>query len=188
MKKIALTGNIASGKSLVENQLKSLGASIIDADEVAHKVLEEKLSILKAFFGEKILNQGELNRQNLAKIVFSDKAKKEKLESIIHPVVKEKIDNFLKENNNAIASIPLLFETGWEKDFDVIIFVMAKDNIRQKRLINRNNFSKEEAKKRMKSQLPQLQKANKSDFIIDNNGTKEETFEQVKKIYDNIWM
>lgn len=188
MKRIALTGNIASGKTLIENQFKSLGISVIDADKVAHEALEEKLSVLKNFFGEKIINQGQLNRQSLAKIVFTDKSKKEKLEKIIHPIVKEKIEKFLNENPHAIASIPLLFEVGWQNDFDTIIFVMAKDAIRQKRLINRNNFSKEEARKRMQSQLPQLAKAQKSDFVIDNNGTKEETFEQVKKIYDKIWM
>ena len=184
MLKIALTGNIASGKSLVENQFQSLGIEIIDADKIAHEVLNEKIQILQKFFGEEIIKQGQLSREKLAKIVFSDPEKKQKLEKIIHPEVKKRISEFFEDKKIAIASIPLLFEVGWEKDFDCVILVIAKDNTRLKRLMARNNFSKEEAKTRINAQMSQGEKIPKSDFVIDNNDSKEETFEQVKKIYD----
>lgn len=184
MLKIALTGNIASGKSLVEKQFQSLGIDIIDADKIAHEVLGEKIQILQKFFGEDIIKQGQISREKLAQIVFSDPKKKQKLEQIIHPEVKKRIAEFFECKDIAIASIALLFEVGWESDFDCVIMVIAKDNTRMKRLMERNDFTKEQAKIRLKAQSSQGEKIKKADFIIDNNGSKEETFEQVKKIYD----
>ncbi|MEI8377379.1 MAG: dephospho-CoA kinase [bacterium] len=184
MLKIALTGNIASGKSLVENQFQSLGIDVIDADKIAHEVLNEKIQLLQKFFGEEIIKQGQVSREKLAQIVFSDPQKKEKLEKIIHPEVRKRISEFFEDTKNAIASIPLLFEVGWEKDFDCMILVIAKDNTRLKRLMERNNLTKEQAKIRINAQIPQGDKIKKADFVIDNNGSREETFEQVKKIYD----
>lgn len=186
MPKIALTGNIAAGKSLVEEQLRSLGAEIIDADEVAHQVLDKKIKLLQEFFGEEIIKQGEVSREKLAKIVFSDSKKKQKLEQLIHPEVKTRILDFLKNKNLAIASIPLLFEVGWENLFDKVILVTTKDNTRLKRLMKRNNLTSEQAKIRMKAQMNQGEKIRKADFIIDNNGTFDETFAQVKDIYDKL--
>lgn len=186
MQKIALTGNIASGKSLVETQFQSLGVDIIDADKIAHEVLCEKLGVLQQLFGKEILNQGQLSREKLAQIVFSNPARKQKLEAIIHPEVKERIENFQKGKQISIASIPLLFEVGWEGDFDKVILVIAKDSLRQKRLIERNGLTKEQAKIRMNAQFPQGEKIKKADFVIDNNGSIEETFEQVKQIYDKL--
>jgi dephospho-CoA kinase len=184
--KIALTGNIAAGKSLIENQFQSLGVEIIDADKFAHEVLVEKLSVLQSLFGKEILNQGELSREKLAQIVFSNPARKKKLESIIHPEVKKRIEDFQKGKDISIASIPLLFEVGWESDFDKVILVIAKDNTRLKRLMERNGLTKEQAKIRLNAQMNQGDKIKKSDFVIDNNGSQEETFEQVKKIYDKL--
>lgn len=170
----------------MEEQFRSLGVEVIDADEIAHNVLAEKIQVLRSFFGEEIIKNGEISREKLAKIVFSDAKKKEKLEKIIHPEVKERINKFFEGKNVAIASIPLLFEVSWEKDFDVVILVIAKDNLRLKRLIERNNFTAEQAKTRMKAQMKQGAKIKKSDFVIDNNGSKEKTFEQVKLIYDKL--
>ncbi len=184
MLKIALTGNISAGKSLVEKQFQTLGIDVIDADKIAHEVLNEKIQLLQKFFGEEIIKQGQLSREKLAQIVFSDPKKKQKLEKIIHPEVKERIFQFFEGKKIAIASIPLLFEVGWEKDFDCVIMVIAKDNIRLKRLMERNNFTKEQAKIRINAQMSQGDKIKKADFVIDNNASKEETFEQVKKIYD----
>lgn len=184
MLKIALTGNIAVGKSLVENQFRSLGVDVVDADKIAHEVLNEKIQILQTLFGKDIINQGNVSREKLSKIVFSDFKKKQKLEKIIHPEVKKRITEFCEGKEISIASIPLLFEVGWEKDFDYIILVIAKDNARLKRLMERNNFTKEEAKIRINSQMSQGNKIKKADFLIDNNGSKEETFEHVKNIYD----
>lgn len=184
MLKIALTGNIAAGKSLVENQFQSLGIEVIDADKIAHEVLNDKLQLLQNFFGEEIIKKGEVSREKLAQIVFSDPQKKQKLEKIIHPEVKKRISEFFVGKNIAIASVALLFEVGWEVDFDCVIVVIAKDNTRLKRLMERNNLTKEQAKTRINCQMSQGDKIKKADFVIDNNGSREETFEQVKQIYD----
>ena len=184
MLKIALTGNIASGKSLVENQFQSLGIEVIDADKIAHEVLGEKIQLLQTFFGEEIIKQGQISREKLAQMVFSDPKKKQKLEAIVHPEVKKRIVEFCEGKDIAIASIALLFEVGWERDFDCVIMVIAKDNIRLKRLMERNNLTKEQAKIRINAQMSQGDKIKKADFVIDNNDSEEKTFEQVKKIYD----
>lgn len=184
MLKIALTGNIASGKSLVEKQFQSLGVEVVDADKIAHEVLGEKIQVLQKFFGEEIIKQGQVSREKLAQIVFSDPKKKEKLEKIIHPEVRKRIAEFCQGKNIAIASVALLFEVGWESDFDDVILVIAKDNTRLKRLMERNNFTKEQAKIRINAQMKQSDKIKNADFVIDNNGSQEQTFEQVKKIYD----
>lgn len=184
MLKIALTGNIASGKSLVEKQFQSLGIDVIDADKIAHEVLGEKIQLLQTFFGEEIIKQGQVSREKLARIVFSDPKKKQKLEQIIHPEVKKRIVEFCEGKDIAIASIALLFEVGWESEFDYVIMVIAKDNIRLKRLMERNNLIKEQAKIRINAQMSQGDKIKKADFVIDNNDSEEKTFEQVKKIYD----
>ncbi len=186
MPKIALTGNIAAGKSLVEEQFRSLGAEIIDADKIAHEILGEKIKLLQEDFGDEIIKQGEVSREKLAKIVFSDPKKKQKLEAIIHPEVKKRIFDFFADKDFAIASVPLLYEVGWEGLFDKVILVIAKDNIRQKRLMQRNNMTDEQAKIRMKSQINQGEKIKKADFVIDNNGTTAETFAQVKEIYGKL--
>lgn len=184
--KIALTGNIAAGKSLVENQFKSLGVEVIDADKIAHQVLEEKIQLLQKVFGSEIIKEGSVSRVKLGKIVFSNSEKRRKLEKIIHPFVKKKIEEFLQDKEMAIASIPLLYEVGWEDDFDKVVLVIANDNTRLKRIIERDGVSKEDARLKMASQKSQGEKMLKADFIIDNNGSKEETFEQVKKILDRL--
>jgi len=184
MLKIALTGNIAAGKSLVENQFQSFGIDVIDADKIAHEVLGEKIQLLQKFFGEEIIKQGQISREKLAQIVFSDSKKKQKLEKIIHPEVRKRIAEFCEGKDIAIASIPLLFEVSWESDFDCVILVISKDNLRLKRLMERNNLTKEQAKTRINAQMSQGDKIKKADFVIDNNGSREETFEQVKQIYD----
>lgn len=186
MLKIAITGNIASGKSLVEEQFRSLGIEIVDADKIAHDILGEKIKILQACFGDEIIKQRKISREKLAKIIFSDAKKKQKLESIIHPEVKNRIMDFFKDKKFAIASIPLLYEVGWEGLFDKVILVTAKDNTRLKRLTQSRKLSKEQAKIRMKAQMNQGEKIKKADFIIDNNGTPEETFAQVKTVYDKL--
>lgn len=184
--KIALTGNIAAGKSLVENQFTSLGIDVIDADKVAHKILEDKIQILQKAFGAEIIKEGNISREKLGKIVFSNSEKRKKLEKIIHPIVRKKIGEFLEGKNFAIASIPLLYEVGWEDDFDCVIMVIANDNKRLKRLMERNGISKEDARLKMASQKSQGDKMKKADFIIDNNGSKEETFSQVQEIFKKL--
>ena len=169
MLKIAITGNIASGKSEVE-KIIAQNFPVFDADKIAHKFL------------------GNVDRRALGEKVFSDPIARKKLEEYIHPKVKDEILKIFCESQEkcVFVSIPLLFETGFDKLFDKIIFVQCDDKLRLERLMKRNNFTKEQALKRMNAQMPQDDKINKSDFVIHNNSTKEKLAEQVNELLNNF--
>ena len=170
---IAIVGNIASGKSTVENVLRKKGYKVFDSDIIAHEVLDDlSEKILEAFKDYDISENGRISRQKLGALVFDDKNLKEKLENIIHPEIKVRIKKIFEENKlekYIFVSIPLLFEVGWRNLFDKILFIYTEDKIRLNRLMQRNNFTKDEALARIKSQLPQEEKVKVSDFIINNN-------------------
>lgn len=180
MQKIAITGNIASGKSEVEKILKEKSFKVLDTDDVAHNLLNDKsvkkqlISIFERF---DIIENCSISRQKLGKVVFKYANLRKKLENVLHPLIKDEIEKFFRslEKNEKLAfvSIPLLFEANFEYMFDKIILVYADDKIRQERLIKRNNLPESYAKNRLKIQLSQDEKINLSDFVIYNNGTIE---------------
>lgn len=171
----AIVGNIASGKSTVENILQEKGYKVFDTDIIAHEVLNDFAEeIINQFDGHDILENGKVSREKLGKIVFNDKKLKEKLEYIVHPEIRNRIKSIFEKNKNekyVFVSIPLLFEIGWGNLFDKILFIKTEDDIRLKRLMQRNKFTQEEALSRIKSQLPQEKKAKKADFVIENNSS-----------------
>lgn len=173
MLRIAIVGNIASGKSTVENILRQKGYKVFDTDIIAHDVLDEfSEDILNAFCDYDISENGNVSRKKLGELVFSNEALKKKLEDIMHPEIKKQINLIFEKNKNenfVFVSIPLLFEVGWRNLFDKILFIKAEDEIRLKRLMQRNQFTQQEAIIRIKSQLPQEEKTKLSDFVIENN-------------------
>lgn len=170
---IAIVGNIASGKSTVENVLRKKGYKVFDSDIIAHEVLEDLSDkIFEAFKDYDISENGKISRQKLGALVFNDKNLKEKLENIVHPEIKDRLKKIFEENKlekYIFVSIPLLFEVRWRNLFDKILFIYTEDKIRLRRLMQRNKFTKEDAIARIKSQLPQEEKAKCSDFVIENN-------------------
>lgn len=186
MLKVAITGNIASGKSAVEKILKEMDYPFLDTDKVAHKILEENPQITEAFREFDILNNdGTISREKLGKVVFADKTQLKKLESIIHPLVKAEILAFFEQNKQhdfAFVGIPQLFESNMQELFDRIILIYCDDKIRLERLIQRNNYSVEYAKTRLNAQIPQDKKKELCDYIVNNSGTLDDLSLNVRNL------
>lgn len=174
MIKVALTGNIASGKSAVQKYIENLGYPVLDCDIVAHKILENSKEVIEAF--------GTNDRIELSKRVFSNKNELKKLEEIIHPKVSEEILSYFEKNIDkdlVFVAVPQLFEAGFDKIFDKIILVTAKEDIREFRLIKRNGYDRKYAKLRINSQMADIEKIPKSDFVIENNSSLEKLYSEV---------
>lgn len=174
MLRVAITGNIASGKSTVQKFLEEKGYKVLDTDNVAHELLDSMPEIKKTFANLDIWENGKISREKLGKIVFSDQKVKAQLESIIHPAIKEKIQIFFKKNESepvAFVGIPLLFETNMKGIFDKALLIYTDDKIRLQRLLSRNQYTLEYATKRLQSQISQDEKVKFCEYVIYNNGT-----------------
>jgi len=192
---VGLTGSVGTGKSTVTNFFRELGAYIIDWDELARKVTRPHLRAWKEvveYFGKGILNEDlTINRQKLAEIVFSDKGKVTKLNQIVHPEVfkeDERITNEIKSLDPdalIIKDIPLLFELTRPVFVDKIVVVSASEQTQLRRL-EEKGMSREDARSRIKSQLPLEEKIKSADFVISNDGPLEETKKQVEEIYSRL--
>lgn len=191
MLKIGITGNIAAGKSKVEEFLKTKGFQVLDADEVAHSLLKDekiKKQIITTFFGFDILEEGEVSRQKLGRVVFSNEICRKKLEEILHPRVKLEIVRFFrfqheKGENVAFVSVPLLFEAEYQDVFDKIVLIYADDEVRLNRLMKRNDLSLEHAQQRLEMQISQDKKVSLADCVIYNNKTIEDLFKNSEEIF-----
>ena len=194
MLSVGLTGNIASGKSIVESYFEKKGIPVINADDITHELIEKdrdiQQKIKKLFSQDDIYNDnGSLSRAKIGQIVFADQDKLEELENIIHPAVIKKIEEFFDRNRDAqiaIASVPLLFEIDIQPMFDKTILVCADKKIRLQRLMNRNGYSLEHALDRINSQISQEEKRNVADFIIENNNDILELELQINKIIERL--
>lgn len=187
-KTIGLTGSVATGKSTVSNMIQQAGIPLVDADIAARKVVEpgtEGLKEIVAYFGEEILlADGTLDRAKLGEIIFKDKEKREKLNEITHPRVKDYMlearERFFRAGEELVFfDIPLLFESHLESLVDQIVVVWTTPETELKRLMERNDLTKEDALRRIESQMGIDEKARKADFVIDNNESLEKTQKQV---------
>ena len=190
--KIALTGGIACGKSLLSQFLNEFGVETLDADDVVHEIIPDPAE-----------------RRRIAAEVFADPAKRKELEAKIHPIVKERIEKFFDEigardasypsirqsvnpsikqskqsNNLKIAIIPLLFEVHWEKNFDIISSVVSKREKQIERMVTTRLMTRAEAEARLAAQLPVEEKAKRSHYVIHNDGSPEELKAKAKAFVD----
>lgn len=184
---IGLTGGIASGKSTVSNYLSELGAIIIDADKIAHEIMEKGKTaywqVIEAFGREILAENGEIDRSRLGKIVFNNLEKKKILEEITHPQViremREKIEEYRAENKVIVLDVPLLFEAGLDIMVDETWVVYVDRETQLQRLIARDGLSYEEANKRIQAQMSLEKKRVLADFVINNKGNIEDLKRQV---------
>ncbi|MCL5126518.1 MAG: dephospho-CoA kinase [Deltaproteobacteria bacterium] len=192
---VGLTGGIASGKSSVSKIFRARGIPVICADELAREVVKPGSGGIKEItsaFGDSVLDvDGTLNRPELARIVFSDAAKRKTLESIIHPRVSREKERLAKEymrkgHKIVVVDVPLLFEAGWETDFDLVILVYAPRKIQKKRLLQRDSISADEASSRLSAQMDIESKKTLADIVIDNSGSLADTEIQVSGIIDKL--
>lgn len=188
MKVIALTGGIGAGKSTVAQFFSELGAHVVDADHLARIAIErgsEGFDEVVLRFGEKILANGDINRQNLARIIFSDPVAKRDLEAIIHPRVQKLFAQAIIDNEpaeNLIYEIPLLVETDAARRFDFIVTVEAHEDLRVERLLVRGMFISD-IKARLACQAPSRARIDIADAVIVNDGDEDHLLRQV----ENLW-
>ena len=193
---VGLTGGIASGKTLVSKKLLSLGAYVIDADEVSREVMVPKTQCwerLIATFGEDILNHDStINRTKLAQLVFTDPQKRQSLNRIVHPEIMQKIDLRLSAIRKAdpdaitIVDAALLVETGAYKQYDKLIVVCATPEIQEKRLIERDGITRNETRRRIEAQWPLDEKVKVADYIIRNEGPLSMLHKATEEVFSSL--
>jgi dephospho-CoA kinase len=187
MLKVALTGGIATGKSYVLARLKDRGVPTIDADDIVHEALgagTPTAHAIAAQFGRIFLKpDGSIDRAMLAGPVFSDSQTRRQLEAIVHPVVYKAIRTWFDtlDRPMGVASIPLLYETGRENDFDAVVVTVCPRDVQVQRLRDRG-MSEEEAHQRIGAQMPAEEKAARGHFVIRTDGTMAETDRQVEEL------
>jgi dephospho-CoA kinase len=174
MKKFALTGGIACGKSLAARFLNELGVETLDADDIVHEIIPDPAE-----------------RRRIAAEVFSDPIKRRELESRIHPLVRRRIHDWLevprsKEEPLRVAVIPLLYETGWETDFDFVGCIVSSRELQIARMMEYRGYSREEAVARIEAQLSTEEKAARADFVIANDSTEDNLRNQVALFVDEL--
>jgi dephospho-CoA kinase len=185
MLKVALTGGIATGKSYVLGRLKDRGIPTIDADHVVHELLgpgTPTTKIIATQFGSVFLKpDGSIDRTLLAVKVFSDPETRRQIEAIVHPVVYENLRKWFDtlDGPMGIASIPLLYETRREGDFDFVVVTVCPPDVQLQRVLERDRISEEKARQRIAAQIPAEEKAARGDFVILTGGTTLATDRQV---------
>ena len=193
MLKVGLTGSIAVGKSFVLGVLEELGCRIIDADAVARQVVlpgsPGLRAVIKAFGEEVLKSDGSLDRAKLGEIVFADEAKRQQLNSILHPFIiaaqDAELRNWEQQDPKGIAVVDaaLMIESGGYRRFDKLIVVHCRPEVQLQRLMRRNKLSREAAEQRIASQMPQEEKKPYADYLIDTSGEFAETRRQTEDVY-----
>ena len=186
---IGLTGGIGSGKSTVSHLFVARGAKLVDADAIAREVVELGSPILAevvAAFGEEILHPDRrLNREQLGNLVFQNPALKKQLENILHPPIRQLIRTRMNEFESAdpeglvVVDIPLLFESKLESMFEHVVVVYVPEEVQITRLIAREGWSEDVAKRRIATQMPIEDKRLRADTVIENQFSLEQTANQV---------
>lgn len=192
---IGLTGGIASGKSTVAKELSLMGLPVFDADEVSRQAVargSKGLQMVKDAFGSDYLTaEGEMNREKISQLVFTEKNALKKLEQIIHQIVWQEAENFLAEcrANNcpaAVLDVPLLIECGWHKNVDYVWLVAVSIEQQVKRAMLRSGMAEADVRRRIEAQMSLENKKQFADTVFDNSGRLEDTLLAVQQAVKSI--
>jgi dephospho-CoA kinase len=192
---LGITGGIATGKSVVTQAFRALGAAVVSADELAREVVRPGSTTLQRLvkhFGPSILREdGTLNRAALADLIFSDSQARKDLNGITHPAIARLAEQRLKElvqegKPLIVYEAPLLFEAGAEQRVDAVLVVKVDDHVQLQRLMARDGISEAEAKARISAQMSQQEKASRADYLIDNSNSLGKTVAQVKSLFKRL--
>lgn len=195
MLKVGLTGSIAVGKSRVLRMFAELGCHVIDADQIARDVVAPETAGLRsvvAAFGDVLNVDGTLNRAKLGEIVFADETKRQKLNSLLHPLIIAAQDEQIREiaasdpGGIVIVDAALMIESGGYQRLDKLIVVCCEPEIELERLMKRDGLSREAAAARISTQMPQEEKKKYADFLIDSSGSLEATRGQVLAVFEQL--
>lgn len=186
---IALTGGISTGKSTVCNLFKLHGFLTIDADKIAHRLLDENSHKIATMFGEQYVENGKVLRKELGKIIFSNEENKLKLEALLHPLIKEEIIKeskiFEEQNKPYFVDIPLFFEK-MHYPISKSLVIYTPKNLQIERLMKRDNISEEEAKLKISNQMDIEKKRKLADMVIDNSQNLKHLQNEVERIIGEI--
>jgi dephospho-CoA kinase len=191
---LAVTGNIASGKSLAARMFREKGCALVDADKVAHELYAAQPSLVRQLaqeFGEDILNpDGSLHRRRLGAKVFGDPSALAALDRVVHPhlrvALRERIFSSLRVMNRVVVDAALVVEWDAWREADHLILIAAPEPLRLERLMERDGFSRDEAERRIRSQMPEEEKRRHAGFVIENTGTQEELQARVDAIWEEV--
>lgn len=195
MLRVGLTGGLASGKSTVGRMFERFGCLLVEADALGHRVLEPDGAAFRpvvALFGDQILRDGRIDRKTLGRIVFSDPAKLERLNAIVHPLVfdfeKRLLDEFERTNPNGIAVVAaaIMIETGSYKRYAKIVLAVCPEAEQIRRAMARDGLTESEVRARLSRQMPLEQKRKFADYIIDTSGTVAQTEAQARAVFDQL--
>jgi len=186
---IVLTGSISTGKSTVSKLFASLGFHIIDADQIAHQVLDEQNQAIAEMFGKALIHQGKVDRKALGAIVFVDSDKRKKLEALLHPLIYNEIERLSAQQDKLgkpyFIDIPLFFEGG-RYPIEKSLVVYATKEQQLERLMNREGYTKEEALNRINTQIPVEEKRKRASYVIDNSGTLTQLEKECERVKEEI--
>jgi dephospho-CoA kinase len=187
---VGLTGNYGMGKSSVLSMFGELGALTVDSDEVVRSLLGERgvLDRLRQVLGEAAFDShGRIVRQKVSDMIFTDPARRRAVEDILHPLVFERVDAILNgaRPELAVVEAPLIFERGYEGRFDKTVVVYTSEETALKRLL-KAGATRQDALRRLSCQMPAVEKVKRADFAVDNGGTREETRDQVREIFEKL--
>ena len=192
MKKIGITGGIATGKSTVSDYLRQKGYTVVDADEAARAVVAPMSlgidKVIDAFGRQMVKSDGQLDRELLGSVIFKDEAKRDQLNQLLHPLIMDWMDQQIAQVEAEIVfvDVPLLYEVGYDQKVDQVWLVYVNRMTQLHRLMERNHLTEEEANQRINSQWSLEAKKEKADVVINNEGDLDALYRQIDQLLEEL--